>query len=274
MLKYLLSAALLFSIPAVAEIQEAKTVVGKIYGDITISEAGIVSAVTFKNVKDPKIAALLESQVRKWEFHPMLVNGSPQLAEAGFSMDIFVTQDVATKKTTQIVLDDVRVMPTALELAAKESTDTTTRVHPRYPVNAIYMDLGARLNVALQINANGFVEKAAVKNFAFLNAQNGAISTKLTMAQKEFSQNATNAAKQWRFSEAALRRNECVGGCISLIQFEFTTADKPWNVYREVKTPDIDWYPTNQPNNDISEPKSQLVRFKEQPSNQSIDLGS
>lgn len=273
MLKHLFIAALFFSIPAFAETQEAKTVVGKIYGDITISETGMVSAVTFKNVKDPKIAALLESQVKKWEFHPMLVNGSPQLAEAGFSMDIFVTQDVATKKTTQIVLDDVRVMPTALELSAQVTPDTTKRFYPQYPINAYSMSLGARLNVAVKINADGSVEKAAVKEFAYLNFGKGTVSKVPAIVQEEFSNRAVNAAKKWRFSESAMRRNECVGGCISLIQFEFIVEKRPWYVYLEVKTPDIDWYPSNQPNNDISAAKSQLVRFKEQPSNQPIDLG-
>lgn len=273
MLKHFYCAALFLSSPALADTQKLKTVVGKIYGDITISEVGMVSAVTFNNIKDAKIAALLESQVKKWEFHPMLVNGRPQLAEAGFSMDIFITQDLVTNKTTEIVLDDVTVMPTVLELSAQEKSDTSKRFYPQYPSNAYSMNLGARLNVAVEINADGSVERAAVKEFAYLNFGKGSASKVPAYVQKEFSERSINAAKKWRISESAMRRNDCVGGCISLMRFEFIVEERPWYVYHEVKTPNIDWYPTNHPKNDISTTKSQLVRFKVEPSNQPIEIG-
>jgi hypothetical protein len=269
---YLLWVMLLLASPAYAESQKLKTVVGTIYGDITISEAGLVSAVKFNNVKDPKIAALLESQVKKWEFHPMLVNGKPQLAQASFTMNIFVTQDSVTNKAVQIVLDDVFVLPTALELTAQEPATKPKNILPQYPMNGLRSGIGARLKVAIKINAQGRVERAAVKQFAFLDTNNRAI-TKLGGIQREFILSAIDAVKKRRYSESEMRRFECVGGCFSFMDFEFTTNEGPWHDYREVTVPAIDWYPLIQPNTDFTKPKSQLVRFKLQPSSQPIDVG-
>lgn len=247
--------------------------VAQVNGRISVSSEGAVAGVILNNVTSAELRAFLEKQIKAWEFHPMLVNGSPVQADAGFHFRLLASFS-GDGKLRQIAFQDVIVEPTQLELeAAKGVRDSTRRVAPQYPYVPLKEGVEAELQVAAKILPNGTVSEAAVSELAILGARKDISASMLAKAQNDFSKSAASAIKQWRFSPEMLAKYDCVDGCVSNIAVTFELSGAPWKSYRAMPVPGIPWLIAEHLK-DVESTKSRLVRFKQQPSEQQIDIGS
>lgn len=254
-----------------------KQFVAQVNGRINVSANGAVTGLSFKNVTSKELHAFLESQIKKWEFHPMTVNGQPVNADAGFNFRLF-TSFGNDGKLSNISFQDVVVEPTALELEIqrvnnKNSENLDKRVAPSYPERALRAGAQSSVDVVVKIAPDGSIIQADPYRVALIGVGHKLNSVDIRLLSNQFTQSAVSAVKKWRFAKDTLAAQECLGGCVSLIEVEYTLDGGPWFTYLEVKTPEVSWLANEQITQDISNPKSQLVRFKQQPSSQPIEIG-
>lgn len=249
--------------------------IAQVKGRIKINSDGAVSEVSFANVKSADLNRFLETQIKKWEFHPMLVNGQPVNADAGFNFRVLANFDGAGK-LKNIAFQDVIVEPTQLELDAikAESIDRNNarRFAPEYPYLPLTKGVEAEVKVAINVLPDGSISEAAVREMALLGVDRYVQTAQLTKFQNDFSNSATTAIKKWRFNQSSLSKSDCLRGCVAEILVTYEISNAPWKRYRMMTVPSIPWLIAEQVK-DVDGTKSQLVRFKEQPSNQPIEIG-
>ena len=268
-----LFALMLFSSNAFAAEQTAKQYMGEINGQISIDAEGKVTAVDLDNVKESSLKSLLISQINKWKFYPMQVNGKPVESTSGFSFELTINTDVA-KKLNQITFHRVFVSPTPVELAQRlRNVDTSKRVQPEYPFVALRDRLEARLSIAVKIDPDGSVSEAGVYKMKLLNPKPYISDADQRNAISIFGNSAIRAVKQWRFSKERLVFNNCTNGCISRIDVDYHFENKPWNLYREMPVAVLPWVENNNLKKIQDKPESQFVRLKSELSDQPMDIG-
>jgi hypothetical protein len=250
--------------------------VAQVNGRIKVNVEGNVSEVSFLNVTSADINRFLEAQVRKWEFHPMKVNGQPVSTDAGFKFRLLANFDGAGK-LQQIAFQDVIIEPTELELSAikanQTGVDQSRRVSPQYPYVPLKKGVGAELELAVKVLPDGTIGDTAVSEMILLGADKYASASLLKQYQKDFSESALSAVKKWKYSSALMTQSNCINGCTGLISVNYELRTAPWMRYTEVKVPEIPWLIVEQVK-DVEAKKSQLLVFKQQPSSLPIDAGS
>lgn len=268
-----LFALMLFSINACASEQTAKQYIGAIQGQISIDAEGKVVSVDLTNVKESALKSLLISQINKWEFYPMQVNGKPVESTSGFGFDLTISTDPA-KNLNQIAFNDVFVSPTKLELEQRQrNVDTSKRVGPIYPDNALRDGTEARLRIAIRIESDGSVSEAGIYTMKLLNPKPYISEMDQRNAINVFGKSAIKAVKQWRFSSEALATNDCFNGCISQISVEYIIDNKPFKLYREIPVAALPWVENDKVKKIQDKPESQFVRLKSEVSEKPIDIG-
>lgn len=250
--------------------------VAQVNGRIKVNVEGNVSEVSFRNVTSADLNRFLEMQVRKWEFHPMKVNGQPVSTDAGFKFRLLANFDGAGN-LQQIAFQDVIIEPTELELAAikanQTGVDQSRRPSPEYPYVPLRKNVGAELKLAVKVLPDGTIGNAAVSEMILLNAEKYAPASLLRQYQRAFSESALSAVKKWKYSSALMTQSNCTNGCTGLIPVTYESIPAPWMRYTEVNVPEIPWLIVEQVK-DVEAKKSQLLVFKQQPSSLPIDAGS
>lgn len=268
-----LFAFMLFSINAFAAEQNAKQYIGEVRGQISIDAEGKVTAVDLTSVKESSLKKFMITQISKWEFYPMQVNGKPVESSSGFGFELTINTD-ATKKLNQITFDDVYVSPTALELEQRrKNVDTSKRIGPEYPFAALRDGLEARLSIAVKIEPDGSVSEASVYAMKLLNPKPHISDMDQRNAINIFGKSAIKAVKQWRFSREHLAFYDCINGCISKIPVEYIFESKPFKLYREMPVAVLPWVESDNVKKIQDKPESQFVRLKSKLSELPIDVG-
>jgi hypothetical protein len=254
-----------------------KQFIAKVNGRIAVSADGVITELSLKNVTSAPLRDFLESRIKKWEFHPMTVNGQPVAAEAGFNF-LLIASYKEDGKLSNIVFRDVVVEPTAMELKAQRAKSNNPendnkRVAPRYPEYALREGAQATVEVVVKIAPDGSILKADPYSVALIGVGHKLKPVDVRFLTNQFTQSAVVAIKKWRFAKTKLATDACLSGCVSRINVEYVLGGGPWFTFLEVETPKPAWLVDENILPDITNPKSQLVRFKQQPSNQPIDLG-
>ena len=205
--------------------------IAQVNGRIKVNVEGNVSGVSFQNVTSADLNRFLETQVRKWEFHPMKVDGQPVITDAGFKFRLLAKFDGAGK-LQQIAFQDVIIEPTELELAAikanQTGVDQSRRTSPEYPYVPLKKGVGAELKLAVKVLPDGAIGDAAVSEMILLNADKYAPASLLKQYQRDFSESALSAVKKWKYSSALMTQSNCTNGCTGLISVTYELMTAPW----------------------------------------------
>ena len=201
-----LMSLLLVALPAPAgDVPVYETVLTKrIDGEVTIDTEGNVADHHFDMQMEPKIAALLDGAVRKWKFHPYLVDGRPVNArsrmrvtlaarenEAGFhvSVDNVLFNDGKEDELGK-PKDQGKDAAGSTEVQLEIQRNSPKIQYPRYVVNGMTV-------LALRVTPTGEVEDILATQTTFLNAK--ATPEQFEHARASMEGNAINAVRRWKF---------------------------------------------------------------------------
>lgn len=264
---------MLFSFNVCAAEQTAKQYIGDIQGQISVDAEGKVTAVDLTSVKDATLKKFMTEQISKWVFSPMQVNGKAVKSINNFGFELTINTDAA-KKISQISFDGVYVSPTKLELEQHSKyKDTSKRVGPMYPYEALRQGLEARLTIAVKIAPDGSVSEVGVYKMKLLNAGPLISDSYQRIALNVFGKSAMKAVKQWQFSSKFLELNDCKNGCISKISIDYRLDNMLFKSYFEIPVVALPWVEADKVKKIQDKPESQFVRLKSELSEQPIDIG-
>jgi saccharopine dehydrogenase-like NADP-dependent oxidoreductase len=258
---------LAFSGMAVAE--KETQMIANISGQISIDETGNVKKVTLDNIRNDKFEKFYVDNIMTWEFFPMEVNGKPVQVSTGFNVNLIATF-LADKSLKQLEFKDVYIEPTLLEIELKKKNGFKKgrMGNINYPWEAIRLNAGANVVLALDVGADGNVKKAEVFRLELLNAD----AKDSKVLEKTFVKNAMEVLRKKKFSKDELAYNSCLSGCIVTFTVNFITPDSNvWQSFVRVPVAPIPWLIAAELKDLDDVQKSQLVRLKEDPTGKPID---
>lgn len=118
-------------------------------GEVQIATDGKVSDYRLTSSLTPAVAALVDRDVRSWSFEPILVDGAPVVAKTAMHLSL-KAEPSGEKDQYRIRIVNVRF--------GEPRRDSATRMRPpRYPQEAVSAHLGAKVLLAVRLDANGNV---------------------------------------------------------------------------------------------------------------------
>lgn len=278
--KFVLMLALLASSGhALAAADDLKQFIGYYQGEITVTAEGVVKQVTLKKKDSANLGALIISQIKKWEFHPVTINGNPVEATSPFDLQV-IASFTAGNKISHIAFRDVTIGKSDVELALNKEKSTSSetkdkRASVTYPIDALKKGYGAELKVAIEIDASGSVKQADVYNVALTSSGHRSDKRARDYALNTFGRSALAAIRKWQWTPEQMAGFECSMGCISTISVQFTMDNAGnWSTYSDQKIEMPAWALQLNPAVQLDETKSRYVRLKTDPTNKDIAVGS
>lgn len=264
---------------ALAAAENFKQFIGYYQGEITVTAAGVVKQVTLKKKDSANLDALIISQIKKWDFYPVTINGNAVEATSPFDLQV-IASFTTENKMSHITFRDVTIGKSDIETALIKEQSASPEVKGKranilYPVDALRSGYGAEMKVAVEIDANGSVKQADVYNIALTNSGHRTDKRARDFALNTFGRNALAAIRKWRWTPAEMAESECSTGCISKISVQFTMDQKGnWSTYSDQKIELPAWALQLNPNIQLDETKSRFVKLKTDPTNKDIAVGS
>ena len=278
--KFVLAMAFLASSGhALASAEDLKQFIGYYQGEITVTAEGVVKQVTLKKKDSAKLDGLIISQIKKWEFYPVTINGNAVEATSPFDLQV-IASFIDGNKMSHISFRDVTIGKSDVELALIKAQSASpeakgNRGSIRYPVEAARSGYGAELLVAVEIDASGSVKQADVYNIALTNSGHRSDKRARDFALNNFGRSALAAIRKWRWTPEEMAEYECSTGCISKVSVQFTMDNTGnWSTYSDQKIESPAWAQQSNPNVQLDETKSRYVKLKTDPTQKDIAVGS
>ena len=243
----------------------------QIRGDLTISADGEVKAVVLDNVRDPKFRQFLIDKIASWEFYPVAVNGKGIEATVPFDFNLIATSD-SKKQLKHIEFDRIEFGQSAIEKEINGKSELKPLPKPRlsYPRRELIVGAEATIDVVVNIAADGTVSDAAIYSMSIINAA----MPEARIYARNFSDEALSTVKKFRWAPHELAKYDCTGGCTATIVTEFKMADSPaWRSYQEMPVNPVPWLVASEVKNMDASEQSQLVRLKQDPTGQPLEIG-
>lgn len=278
--KFVLTLALLVSsVHAYAEAEDLKQFIGYYQGEITVTAEGMVKQVTLKTKDSANLNALIISQIKKWEFYPVTINGNAVEAMAPFDLQV-IASFTAGNQMSHITFRDVTIGKSDVELALNKTKPASSeavgkRTNIAYPLDAAKKGYGAELKVVLEIDATGSVKQAGVYNVALTSSGHRKDMRAREYALNTFGRSALAAIRKWQWTPEQMAGLGCSMGCISSVSVQFTMDNSVnWSTYSDLKIEQPAWALQSNPNVQLDESKSRYVKLKTDPTNKTIAVGS
>jgi hypothetical protein len=116
-------------------------------GEVQIATDGSVSDYRLRSQLAPSVAGLVDQNVRSWRFEPVIVDGAAVVAKTAMHLGL-KAEPLDGKDSYRIRITDVRF--------GEPQRNAKTRP-PRYPEDAVHAHLGAKVLLAVRLDANGQV---------------------------------------------------------------------------------------------------------------------
>jgi hypothetical protein len=204
-------------------------------GEIQVARDGSVSDYRLESALPPAVAALVDRDVRRWLFEPVVVDGEAVVAKSAMHLALRAEPVDGT--------DQYRVRIANIYFGAPRHNDSTRP--PRYPHAAVAAHLGARVLLAVRFDETGKVVDAAPYQTS-LDAR--------TRSEKEaehwrklFEQASVAAARQWRYDPSETINGKPIGArAIVPIVYslrDLGSAPQPgkWKAYVPGPVYDVPW---------------------------------
>lgn len=264
---------------AFAATGDLKQFIGYYQGEITITAEGVVKQVALKNKDTANLDALIISQIKKWDFYPVTINGNAVEATAPFDLQV-IASFTDGNKMSHITFRDVTIGKSDVELALNKTKSASSEAKGKraailYPIDGAGKGYGAELLVAVEIDASGRVRQADVYNIALTSSGHRTDKRARDYALNTFGQSALAGIRKWQWTPEELAGLECSKGCISrvTVQFRMDKAEN-WSTYSNQKIEIPAWALKLNPTVQLDETKSRYVRLKTDPTNKDIAVGS
>lgn len=270
MIRATVTALLLLALSSAATQAKDQQLFTMIGGRITVDGNGAVKDVVFNGAKDGKIGQMLVQQINGWSFHPVTVDGKPAEVTVPFRFDVIATLN-SDKQPRQIEFTYLEFgqSPGEKEADGKAGLQPMPRPHPDYPRLAMMRGVGAVVEVAVDVGADGTVRNAAVYRLSILNAG-------LPLAREfvpDFSDAALSAVKQFRWEPHELASRDCTEGCIGVVLTVLNMQQvTSWSAIRPMRVPPVPWMVAQPKKINVSR-QSRLVRLKDDPTGKPIEVG-
>ena len=140
--------------PALAAVaaESAPTLEMSAEGEIQIATDGHVSAYRLQSKLPQAVADLVDKNVRGWSFEPVVIDGQPMVAKTAMHLGLRA-EPVDGKDNYRIRVGEVRF--------GAPRRDSKTAMHPpHYPAEAVAAHLGAKVLLAVRIDADGKITDA------------------------------------------------------------------------------------------------------------------
>ena len=262
-----------------ASAEDLKQFIGYYQGEITVTAEGAVKQVTLNKKDSANLDALIISQIKKWEFYPVMINDRAVEATSPFDLQV-IASFTAGNKMSHITFREVTIGKSDVELALIKAQSAypeakSKRAAIHYPVDGARNGYGAEMLVAVEIDASGSVKQADVYNIALTNSGHRTDKTARYFALNTFGRNALAAIRKWRWTPEEMAEYECINGCISKVSVQFTMDNRAnWSTYSDLKIELPSWALQLNPNVQLDETKSRYVKLKTDPTNKDIAVGS
>jgi hypothetical protein len=259
--------------------EDLKQFIGYYQGEITVTTEGVVKQVTLKDKDSANLDALIISQIKKWEFYPVTINGNAVEATSPFDLQV-IASFTTGNKISHITFRDVAIGKSEVELAINETKPVFSaakgkRAAIHYPIDGAGKGYGAEMLVAIEIDASGRVKQADVYNVALTSSGHRTDKRARDYALNTFGQSALAAIRKWHWTPEEMAGFNCSTGCISTmsVQFRMDKAQN-WSTYSDQKIELPAWAQQSNPNVQLDETKSRYVKLKTDPTNKDIAVGS
>ena len=278
--KFVLAMAFLASSGhALASAEDLKQFIGYYQGEITVTAEGVVKQVSLKTKDSANLDAMIISQIKKWEFYPVMINDRAVEATSPFDLQV-IASFTAENKMSHITFREVAIGKSDVELALIKAKSASLEAEGKraaihYPVDAVRNGYGAELKVAVEIDARGSVKQADVYNIALTNSGHRKDKRARDFALNTFGRNALAAIRKWQWTPEEMAESECSEGCIRRVSVQFNMDNtRNWSIYSDQKIELPAWTLQLNPSVLMDEMKSRYVKLKTDPTNKDIAVGS
>ncbi|QBB71878.1 hypothetical protein ELE36_16780 [Pseudolysobacter antarcticus] len=198
--KFLFSAIAIFSFaaPSVFAQKGTPTLELEAIGDVRIGADGQVLDYTLKNNLAPAISALVDKNVRKWTFDPIVVDGKAVIAKTSVHLYLKAVpaqQDNYSLQITNVIFGEPK-------MAAKNQA-------PKYPPAAVQARLGAKVILWLKLDKSGDV----IDVQPYQTSLDGRAATEVEAERWRalFEKSGIAAAKNWHYDLNETLNGKTVG---------------------------------------------------------------
>lgn len=168
-------------------------------GEIQIATDGHVSDYRLKSTLAPAVADLVDRNVRGWKFEPILVNGVPVLAKTAMHLSLQAVpvdgNENYSVKVVHISFGDPKLIGGGKP--------------PRYPEDAVHARLGAKVMLAMRLDATGKV--IDVQPYQTSLAARASSEVEAERWRRVFERAAIAAAKTWQYDVSEVINGKPIG---------------------------------------------------------------
>jgi len=213
----LAAAAVLFAMawgtqPAVAQKSIAPTLEMSADGEVQIAPDGSVSDYRLQSKLSPAIADLVDKDVRRWQFQPILVDGKAVVAKTAMHLEL-KAEPADGKDNYRIRVTEVRFGE--LRRAARMRP-------PHYPKEAVIAHLGAKVLLAVRLDETGKV--LDVQPYQTSLDARASSENEAERWRKMFEQASMTAARTWQWNMSETINGKTVGASV-IVPIAFTVRD-------------------------------------------------
>ena len=204
-------------------------------GEVQITPDGDVSDYRLQSQLAPAVASLVDQQVRKWHFVPVLVDGKAVVAKS--AMHLRLTAVPLSDGNYRLEVEDVRF---------GEPKAQPNLTPPKYPEQAIHARVGAKVLLYVKLDDTGKVIDAQVRQTS-LDAR-ASSEMEAERYRKMFEAASVRAALTWRYDLTEMINGKKVG-TVAMIPFVYslrgagtqTVRDGQWKAYLPGPMHDVSW---------------------------------
>ncbi|KAA2283896.1 hypothetical protein [Arenimonas fontis] len=183
------------------------------YGIFTVEPDGRVSEVSLPEALKPPLRGLYENAIRGWTFQPIEIDGQRVRALGHMQLDLYM--DVSGTSLVSAGITKVQFIdpPSPSASVPEEGGQSWGMYPPPYPESLLRRGLGGRVEVLVETDESGRVNRAATRGGVLYARAKGIKPGTVRSAFSEFAQASERAAKHWTVSG-------CQGRCIVPVTFQ------------------------------------------------------
>lgn len=222
-------------------------------GTITVNPRGGVQGYTIQDLEKlpPAARRIIQATVPRWQFVPIMENGMAVAAKAGMSLRIVADMIDRTHATVRVAGAEFgcdagrarKLVPG--ECPAGTSVTYVDRRPPAYPIQALRDRVGGEVFLVLQIDRQGHVSQAAVRQINLYSMTDEANHYRKVLAEASL-----RAVRRWQFAIPTVGPGAAKGHWIVQVPVNYWIGwpgSAPaghygqWNAYLPGPVQDVPW---------------------------------
>jgi hypothetical protein len=185
-------------------------------GTLVIEPDGSVGEVTLDPLLADAQQAALIAQIRNWKFRPIIENGVAIRARGHMALEL-IAEGTANGDGLQLSINDVNFTDPPEQAAQRGEKRVLV---PRMSAETVRRGIGGRIVVAVETDASGQVQRAAVRAGSLHVRASDVSSHQRQRAFEDLSRLSLRVVRQWTFPD-------CTGICEVPITYTIDRVDRP-----------------------------------------------